>query len=438
MIARLLMITAGVLIHTTLAVSADPDSATSEPEYLPVEDLIATSSLVFIALAPEDPGGELTGRGYPVVAVRGVAPYRQQLQAFIKATGFEPEVAATALEAIDFSLERQRRLAEDRWSAWEAVDTQRFREVLSGAASLDPEPVAPALCVSAMTCPLPWRLTGQWRSQAIHPRLASFLLTDDEIEQEQAFQEALALAEVGQAAPNVAARRILQFVPEIWQDVITIDWILQRLTATADHRLFRYLDFDVAPGVTYRYRLRLELRNPVRGHAVRTADNLVEISQGETRLTPWSEPSDAATVEELTQVFAVGHTPPRVRLFQYEPGLGTTVAGELGLAPGQRIEGAATVPVINGINGQLSIEEYRFQTEAELVDSVAVPELSPEHHPDLQRIASHLGSGAQEGWLIIHRSQQLQAMEVDSDSAGLQEHERLQELQRQYFGIEPR
>lgn len=438
MCVRMLVTTALALNLGVQTIAAGPEEAVvAEPEYLPVEDLLATSARVFIGIEPEDPFGELTGRGYPFVSVRGVFPYRQQLQRFCEASGCTPEEAEGAFHTVDFTLERQQLLGEDHWSRWEACDTARYRDVLSASAGLAPEPLAAAVCDSGITCPLPWRLTGQWRSQAVHPRLERYMLTDDEIAQEMAFLEALGQAEVDLSMPEEAAEQIMEFVPVAWQDVITVEWIVERLTAAADDWLFRYLDFDVTPGATYRYRVRLELLNPVRGQSVRTDDGEVVISEGGTRMTPWSTLTEPVFIQELTQIFGVGHTPPRVRLFQYDLPYGTTVAGELSLVPGQRIAGVATVRVINGVDGEAALQEYSFQTGAELVDVVALPELPRELHPDLEAAAEDPVMEEQRGWLIVHRNQGLQAVEIDRNSAGLQQQERLLELQSEYFGVRP-
>jgi len=72
--------------------------------------------------------------------------------------------------------------------------------------------------------------------------------------------------------------------------------------------LFRYFDFDVEPGKTYRYRVRLILANPFEGVEPRyLAPEAAELSsksyiEGER----WSDPTGAVTVPRDTHILALG------------------------------------------------------------------------------------------------------------------------------------
>ena len=62
-----------------------------------------------------------------------------------------------------------------------------------------------------------------------------------------------------------------------------------------EHRLFRFFDFDVDPGKTYRYRVKLVLNNPNYDVQRRYLESY-EYGKGETREADWSEPSPPVTV----------------------------------------------------------------------------------------------------------------------------------------------
>ncbi|HET6882451.1 MAG TPA: hypothetical protein VFI31_19955 [Pirellulales bacterium] len=77
-----------------------------------------------------------------------------------------------------------------------------------------------------------------------------------------------------------------------------------------ERRLFRFFDFTVDPGKTYRYRVKLVLRNPNLGVPPRFLDNY-DFAKGETRESDWSPPSPAVTVIAGNRLLAGGVTPGR-------------------------------------------------------------------------------------------------------------------------------
>jgi len=62
-----------------------------------------------------------------------------------------------------------------------------------------------------------------------------------------------------------------------------------------EYRLFRFFDFSVEPGKTYRYRVKLTLLNPNADVQKRYLENYT-FANGATRETEWSQPSAAITV----------------------------------------------------------------------------------------------------------------------------------------------
>jgi hypothetical protein len=410
-----------------------------EPELLPVEDLLVTSARVFIELASEEPARGPAGRGYPFTSVRGVFRHSDQLDRFAEAGRMTRSAASAILQLIDFECQRQQLTAAGEWTDWAAIDTQIFRDVINGSAGLSPDIISPQVTDSAITCPLPQRLTGQWNSSAVHPRLADFVMSEDELLRELDFQQAWNAAKAWTLPPGEAAGRILQEVPADLREVLTLDWITERLQASGDVRLFRYLDFDVVPGATYRYRVRLVLTNPNYQQPVERAADPAVVA-GEIRITPWSEPTQPVYVEELTRYFLndVIHsedgTPSAalMQLFQYDPQLGTMVSGAVRVDAGQLIGGTLDdARTIDAASGEIRVGEYRFSTQDVLLDVIPAPEFDADVHPDLQLSDSGV-------WMVIATPDNgLLTIDRASQSADLERLQRYQEHQDQYFHALP-
>ncbi len=62
-----------------------------------------------------------------------------------------------------------------------------------------------------------------------------------------------------------------------------------------EYRLFRFFDFDVEPGKSYRYRVKLAVKNPNHNLPDKYL-KVVDSKKDEVRETPWSQPSPSATV----------------------------------------------------------------------------------------------------------------------------------------------
>ncbi|MFV0444825.1 MAG: hypothetical protein ACK5Q5_14735 [Planctomycetaceae bacterium] len=80
------------------------------------------------------------------------------------------------------------------------------------------------------------------------------------------------------------------------------EYIKSRITAVGNLLLFRYVDFAVEPGKTYRYRARLEVENPNYQARVQDAE-APSVVEGETRFNAWSNITDPVSVERTTYYF---------------------------------------------------------------------------------------------------------------------------------------
>ncbi len=437
------------------------------------------------------------GHGYPYAAVRGVFDLRANARAYQSAVHCSFADALRQIVILDFQLERQELVREpDRWSDWEPVDVQVFKDVAAAADGFEPDIVSAQVTDSAITAPLLARITGQWRTLATHPRLAAFELSPEALEREMAFLQALVsqvdrrqktvnsqvikkggftplirdarqmqqqfLSESiagspttrrppfgpvfgGMQDPQPANPVLEQFIRDVAreldpreQDRHLREWIRARATANGELLLFRYFDFDVEPGTTYRYRVQLELLNPNYGRSLSASGGNADIVRTRTLLTSWSEPTPPVDVAENVQYFLTGietrphGRPPlaRMNVFQYDQDLGTTVQHEVDVAFGQNIAGKARAEQFDPAQAAIRVAEYCFKSDDILVD--AMPDLAflADLHPDLA-LPPNSRSAAQlvESALVVNDRHDLIALDRVSQARELAAAQRALEWQ---------
>ncbi len=465
----------------------------------------------------------LRGKGYPFVSVRGVFPFKDQVRKFTEALRKSYPEALRSFDLIDFDLERQE-LYAGQWTDWQPVDEQVLRDVILSASGLAPDVVQAAVTDSAITCPLPTRLTGVWGQQtATHPRLANFELTGRALEFELEYNKAI-LKEVldqkkalpkapvtkkgfsdlvfdtrslasglmgyssspyemdpsmymgmsgmsgygagsagyqpptmmapgrrpGTSAPGGAAAKgapttFAALVEKIEkqagsEDKELTEWIKTRATAAGELLLFRYLDFNVEPGHTYRYRVRLEIRNPNwnKPPAMVADPSVIE---GETRRTPWSEPTPAATVPESVNYFLTRVDPSRrllpdarLNIYQWDTELGTTVHQELPVPLGRPVGGKAEAEQFNPAKGKVEEADYAFASSDVLVDVLPDMGFSTADHPDLQLPRGSRGNAQiTEQAVVVKSDGTLAIIDPLTQSDALATAERFQKAQDEQF-----
>lgn len=113
------------------------------------------------------------------------------------------------------------------------------------------------------------------------------------------------------------------------KDKALAEYIKKRVTAVGNLLLFRYVDFAVEPGKSYRYRARLELENPNYGERVADAA-APSVVEGETRLCAWSNVTAPASVSPDTYYFVRQMDARRgvvdFDFYHYDSALGTIVS----------------------------------------------------------------------------------------------------------------
>lgn len=459
------------------------------------------------------------GKGYPFVSVRGVFEFKDQVRKYTEAIHKGYADALKEFAIIDFELQRQKLVsAPDTWSEWEPVDTEVFRDVVNQAAGLAPDVVSGEVTDSAITCPLPLRVSGMWNKQATHPRLTKFELTEEQMAREMEYNRALltkfleedknlpdapvkkrgfadmvfdsrelqqgymgletsydmtammdAEPTSGMAAMHGGAMPSMmpgsprgasgmdpaleKFAKDLAakmgtdtndakvQEELT-KWIKERARPEGELLLFRYLDFDVEPGETYRYQVRLVLKNPNFGRPLAAAGGNPEVVAGETRETPWSEPTPPVTVDETVDYFLTRVEPARTRIypearmsvFQYDQEAGTTVHQELQVAFGQHVGGETKAEKADPTEGTFEETDYTFHSDDVLVDALPDMTFKASEHPDLKLPPDSRGySQMTEYAVVVTEDGALSTLDPKSQAAALNSMEKYMEAQEEYF-----
>ena len=378
------------------------------------------------------------GRGLRFIAVRGVFDLATQQDKLQRALGdafsMQNMQSGKILDFLDFELERKKQSMDpnDPWSgAWEKVDIQISIDILKESADFDPPVVNTNITDRVFTMPLPSRIAGFWYKIATHPRVENFTLSQEEIEQElemnqlflnqykktHAGERVFKEKQKGFSELQLGMRQIRSEVmfseqPEASDSVFRgvanmmseqtpgepmdqgkfIQKLKANATAVGRLLLFRYFDFDLKPGETYKYRVRLVARNP---NYQRPIEEVVlpSVAEGELRTTPWSNETAAVSVKQDTYLFLSNVRPPRgvtgttatFEVFQWYPETGTTIHNPaIKTGVGEVIGGKTPTELYDVTNEKyMASEEVNFDTQNFLVDAIAAPALRPEDHPDL-------------------------------------------------------
>lgn len=382
-----------------------------------------------------DPSG-VVARGARYVAVRGVFPLKQQLDRYQQALKVSSADASSMFELLDFVLERQAAVAgPDPWDTkWETVSIESALEVLRECSDFDQDPVKTGVTDSVITMSLPYRLLEFWGDHATHPNIRDFQLKPEEMERELKLQEKLVeeyeKAKL-QSEPRVRRRGVApeqRDLRRMGQELMTGPGashnmermmsgmagpmteggpqtkmssadIKDRLTANGRLLLFRYFDFDVQPGMAYRYRVKLAIRNP---NFERPPAEIVspELAEGAERETPWSNISMPAVVPASVNYFLkdVERDPSRddkarpnkpvasISMFEWDTKLGTMVHDTLKLTNiGQFIWEKKKSIVVNAATRSYKDDvEVAFLTGDVLLDASGDFDIAADQHPDLK------------------------------------------------------
>jgi hypothetical protein len=388
------------------------------------------------------------GRGYRFVAVRGIFPLRDQVSELARAMG-KPTTEKSLQSLVqlrDFKLERQTRVnrpGADPWSGpWEAVDRDSVVQMLENDINAyAPETVLDGLLDAHICMPYPDRVVGQWGLLSTHPDIKEFNLSDEEVEQQVAYEWKLLEKtkkeeENGKAPPDkggfmsvtknmrsLIARaqnsdgedksvreRILAELKSGNGDKDQLneqleDFVRTRASAVDHYILFRYLDISVKSGETYRYRVKLVLTNPFHQKRVEEVTD-PSIIEGEERESEFSEPTIPVTVKEDAQIY-VKRTDNHLGrpalpyadmdVFQWFASTGTVVNKVLAVQIGQILGGRKTADVLRPAENVFDSESVLFSTSDTLVDVSPGFSLDASLHKDLVDDLNKVTSGKRPG-----------------------------------------
>lgn len=184
--------------------------------------------------------------------------------------------------------------------------------------------------------------------------------------------------------------KMLQSGDEKQVDNALKEWIKTRATVDGELLLFRFIDFAVEPGKTYRYRARLDLMNPNFGRQPSEANGEATVVQGETRTTKWSEVTEPAYVKPdvdyfVTSVETRKSLPTaKMSMYQWDSKMGTVVHGTVETYAGQTISGSQKVEVIDPTQSTFETKAYPFASKDFVVDAAGDVKLDSKFHTDLK------------------------------------------------------
>ncbi len=191
-----------------------------------------------------------------------------------------------------------------------------------------------------------------------------------------------------QAAYAELMKRLGQTKDEVEKNKALAEYIKKSVTAEGELLLFRYLDFNVDPGKTYRYRVRLVLNNPNFGHLTSEANGEASVVAGETRETDWSNVTRPVTIERDVAYFVkdvdLRRNKTLMSVYEWDTKLGTTVHGDVDLYPGQHIGGKAKTNVIDPAKSVAEVKDYSFKSPDVFVDTHSDVALDRNLHKDLR------------------------------------------------------
>lgn len=355
---------------------------------------------------------------------------------------------------IDFvNLEIQRKAAvpgADPWAGeWEQLSLKDIAEILEEAAYNDRDIVNPSVVRSEITMPLPSRAAGNWTpANASHKRLEEFQLSDEEKElidrhQAKLLEEAnkmkamlppaqaksegfrkwgLASQDLGTAlngGMNVSSTMFSDYqssmnatLPEGGEEQgqklkkdprfktkEDLEKFLNSTLVANRLLLVRFMDFTCDQGNSYRYRVRLEMRNPTFNMPVDELEQ-PELASQKTIFSSWSEPTEPVFVPGAYRYYTQKvDSRPRVdevaqlSMFYQHETAGTPVMASLRIPVGVRIGGKQSLEVVDLGKSKLEPQEIEFKSQDYLASVSEAPRVSASEFPGLKDLLKGVSGG---------------------------------------------
>lgn len=354
---------------------------------------------------------------------------------------------------IDFvNLEIQRKAAvpgADPWAGeWEQLPLKDIAEILEEAAYNDRDIVNPSVVRSEITMPLPARAAGNWTpANASHKRLEEFQLSDEEkdlIDRHQArlleeanklkamlppeqaksegfrkwglasqdlgtalgggmgvsgamfsdYQSSMNAAPEGAEVEGQQPKRDPRFkTKEDLEKFLNNTLVANRLL------LVRFMDFTCDQGNSYRYRVRLEMRNPTFNMPVDELEQ-PELASQKSIFSGWSEPTEPVYVPGAYRYYTQKvDSRPRVdevaqlSMFYQHETAGTPVMASLRVPVGVRIGGKQSIDVVDLGKSTLEPQEIELKSLDYLASVTEAPRISASEFPELRDILKGIPGG---------------------------------------------
>ncbi|MCH7687626.1 MAG: hypothetical protein IH899_13250, partial [Planctomycetes bacterium] len=335
----------------------------------------------------------------------------------------------------------------------EILDINRSKQVLMEMAGFDFDPVGYGVTHQQITSPLPPRIVGEWGDEVVHPKISDYVdnteegkklheyFTDylaDRADQDKKLRDLyekntnLGFGTIqrniqgfaGQVFGGEAGQRGIEDFSRGFQSAMggaasatpgtqqargtrptasqqqRIKSAVKRITAAGTLLLFRYFDFDVEPGKTYQYRVRLIFENPNFNAPVSELEN-PDSRLGETRSSPWSELTAPITVLQDTEYYLSRVSVPpgkkseesSLLMYQWKPGIGTVISDRVNSQLGQYIGGETVTEVLKPALQTFEMEKVEFTSDDLLVDSSQGVDVNYKDHADLNLPKRLTGKG---------------------------------------------
>jgi hypothetical protein len=383
-------------------------------------------------------------RSHAGVSVRYVFNLYAQARQMAEALNLPGNEAQNRVQLVGFEVQRQRQIpGSDPWvGEWESVSLDALSEILDASEGFDMDIVLPAVIAYEVSMPLPRRAAGRWTPEnASHKLLEEFELSDDEQQIINLMNENLrneaekrkaeippAMATSGGFSRYSLGQQALMgglnnsgfngenAFENMFNDAYSqvkgdkgeegeqgskkskeedeekkaIEKKARNLMAAGRLMLVRFMDFTCDRGTAYRYRVRLEMANPLFNLPI---DSLAEpeMAAQRTLFSDWSEPTPPTFVPSGYRYYP-DKAESRARAEEYagmsmyyeHETAGTPLMASVRVPAGSRIGGKQTVEVVDLGNNTLEMTEVDLKSLDYLVAVTEAPRLARGEFPELK------------------------------------------------------
>lgn len=363
--------------------------------------------------------------GKRVVSVVGIVPLKEQFELFEKAISELQEGSPrSTVGNLIWGFVLERAVSTDggkTFGDWNEVNLKSAKLYYQTKVADYAAPVVSQRYIHwQVTQPLPLRLLEPYGPEATHPEIKR--LSKEDREKQEAAQNAVAKLSKQQQnsgtgegwgslqrniyndteqVMNSSSRDFTKEYSKFMQDPMAdvgadgagageMNTLRDNILGDVDVLLYRYFDMDVAPGLTYKYRVKLKFRNPLYNQPVeKLALDNVGSAKVEYRFTPFSNETAPVTVPPDTDFFVKSVKDDSLRVplpsadlhvYQWFTHLGTTADGVVrNVVPGRTVGGEAKADQIDPARMAYDKEaKTKFQTH-KLVLDLSSGELDTEH-----------------------------------------------------------